>query len=39
MSFLMGLNESYAQTRSQILLMDPIPSVNKIFSLIIQEER
>lgn len=31
MSFLMGLNESYAQIRGQILLMDPIPSVNRIF--------
>lgn len=39
MSFLMGLNSNYAQVRGQILLMDPIPSVNKIFSLIIQEER
>lgn len=39
MSFLMGLNESYSQIRCQILLMDPIPSVNRIFSLLIQEER
>ena len=39
MSFLMGLNDSYSQIRGQILLMDPIPSVNRIFSLIIQEER
>ena len=39
MSFLMGLNDTYAQNRGQILLMDPFPSVNKIFSLVIQEER
>ncbi|KAL4592837.1 hypothetical protein LXL04_005843 [Taraxacum kok-saghyz] len=39
MSFLMRLNSSYAQVRGQILLMDPIPNVNRIFSLIIQEER
>lgn len=39
MSFLMGLNDTYAQIRGQILLMDPLPSVNKIFSLVIQEER
>lgn len=38
MSFLMGLNESFSQIRGQILLMDPIPSLNKIFSLIIQED-
>ena len=31
MSFLMGLNDSYAQLRGQVLLMDPIPSVNRIF--------
>ena len=36
MTFLMGLNEKYAQIRGQILLMDPIPSVNRIFSLLIQ---
>jgi len=39
MSFLMGLSESYAQARGQILLMDPIPSINKIFSLITQEKK
>lgn len=38
-SFLMGLNDSYAHVRGQILLMDPIPPVTKVFSLIIQEER
>jgi len=31
MSFLMSLNDTYAQIRGQILLMDPIPSVNRIF--------
>ncbi|XP_073057276.1 uncharacterized protein [Primulina eburnea] len=39
MQFLMGLNESYAQNRTQILMMDPLPVVSKIFSLIMQEER
>ncbi|XP_022145891.1 uncharacterized protein LOC111015239 [Momordica charantia] len=39
MTFLMGLNESYAKIRAQILLMDPIPPMNKVFSLLIQEER
>ena len=38
MSFLMGLNESYSQIRGQLLLFDPIPSINQIFSLILQEE-
>ncbi|XP_059434757.1 uncharacterized protein LOC132167750 [Corylus avellana] len=37
--FLMGLNESYSQVRGQILLIDPLPSINKVFSLVIQEER
>ena len=31
MAFLMGLNESFAQTRGQILLMDPIPSIDSFF--------
>ena len=39
MSFLMGLNEQFAPVRAQILLMEPIPSINKVFSLVIQEER
>ena len=39
MQFLMGLNESYSQGRAQILLMDPLPSINEVYSLLIQEER
>ncbi|XP_075486495.1 uncharacterized protein LOC142526116 [Primulina tabacum] len=39
MQFLMGLNESYAQIRAQILMMDPIPVISKVFSLVVQEER
>jgi hypothetical protein len=35
----MGLNESFAPVRGQILLMDPMPPINKVFSLIRQEER
>ena len=38
MKFLMGVNESFSQVRSQVLLMDPIPSVSKVYSLMIQEE-
>lgn len=39
MIFLMGLNDSYSSVRAQILLMNPIPAITKVFSLIIQEER
>ena len=38
MKFLMGVNESFSQVRSQVLLMDPIPSLRKVYSLMIQEE-
>ena len=38
MKFLMGLNDSFSQVRSQVLLMDPIPSLSKVYSLLIQEE-
>ncbi|XP_022878639.1 uncharacterized protein LOC111396434 [Olea europaea var. sylvestris] len=38
MSFLMGLNDTYAQVWRQLLLMDPIPFINKVFSLVSQEE-
>ena len=34
----MGLNDSFAQVRGQLLLMDPLPAINKVFSLISQEE-
>ena len=37
--FLMGLNDSFAQVRAQIWLMDPLPPINKVYSLLIQEER
>jgi hypothetical protein len=36
--FLMGLNDSYSNIRGQILLIDPLPSINKVFSLVVQEE-
>ncbi|XP_012835096.1 PREDICTED: uncharacterized protein LOC105955841, partial [Erythranthe guttata] len=39
MSFLMGLNESLASTRGQILLMDPLPPISKVFAFVSQEER
>ncbi|XP_043721100.1 uncharacterized protein LOC122668625 [Telopea speciosissima] len=37
--FLQGLNDSYSAVRSQILLMDPLPTMAKAYSLLLQEER
>nr|KYP43959.1 hypothetical protein KK1_034599 [Cajanus cajan] len=37
--FLRGLNDNYLTVRTQILLMDPLPSLNRVFSLVIQQER
>ncbi|KAF7144201.1 hypothetical protein RHSIM_Rhsim05G0096000 [Rhododendron simsii] len=37
--FLMGLNGVYTAARGQILLMEPLPTVNKVYSLIIQDEK
>ena len=39
MSFLMGLNDTYASVRGQILLMDHIPSFSKVFPLLLQDEK
>ena len=39
MQFLNGLNDSYSQVRTQILMMEPSHSIDKAFSLVIQEER
>lgn len=37
--FLKRLDERFSVVRSQILLMDPLPAVNRIFSMVIQHER
>ena len=39
LSFLMGLNETYTIVKGQILLMDPIPSLGNVFSLLLQDEK
>lgn len=36
--FLMGLNDSYLQARSQILMLKPVPSVNQAYSMILSDE-
>ena len=37
--FLRGLNDQFAVVRSQLMLLDPLPPLNKVFSLVIQQER
>ncbi|XP_058732749.1 uncharacterized protein LOC131604318 [Vicia villosa] len=37
--FLKGLNDQYTAIRSQIMLMDPLPSICKVYSLLVQQER
>jgi hypothetical protein len=37
--FLKGLDERYAMVCSQILLLDPLPLINRVFSMVIQHER
>ncbi|XP_042968977.1 uncharacterized protein LOC122301646 [Carya illinoinensis] len=37
--FLLGLNDSFASLRTQILAMDPLPSISKVFSILFQEEQ
>lgn len=37
--FLTGLNDNFVVVRSQVLLMDPLPNINRIFSMVIQHER
>jgi len=38
MQFLIGLNDQFSVVKTQILLMDPLPSLNKVYSLVILEE-
>ena len=37
--FLMGLNDSYGHVRTQILIIEPLPNISKVCSLILQEEK
>ncbi|KAK6144765.1 hypothetical protein DH2020_021585 [Rehmannia glutinosa] len=37
--FLMGLNESHEHVRSQILIMDPLPKINKAYSMLLTIEK
>jgi hypothetical protein len=37
--FITGLNESFSTVKSQILLMEPLPPLNKVFSMVLQHER
>ena len=39
MQFLMGLNESYSAIRGQILLMQPLPVVGRVYSMVLNEEK
>ncbi|KAL2228047.1 UNVERIFIED_CONTAM: Retrovirus-related Pol polyprotein from transposon TNT 1-94 [Sesamum indicum] len=37
--FLMGLNDAYDHIRNQILVMDPLPSMGRAYSMILQVEK
>ena len=37
--FLKGLHEQYSTVRSNIMMMDPLPDLDKVFSILIQQER
>ncbi|MCH79433.1 flavonol sulfotransferase-like protein [Trifolium medium] len=37
--FIKGLNEQYSAVRAQIMLMDPLPKIAKVYSLLVQQER
>lgn len=37
--FLVGLNEEYQAVSSQILLMEPLPLMNRVFSMVLEQER
>ena len=38
MRFLMGLSESFETVRSHILMLEPFPSMSKVYALVLQEE-
>jgi len=38
LQFLIGFNESFSVVKTQILLMEALPPINKVYSLVVQEE-
>lgn len=38
MQFLMGLNDDFDAARNRILTLDPLPNLNKVYSMIFQVE-
>ncbi|EEF43757.1 conserved hypothetical protein [Ricinus communis] len=39
MQLLMGLNDGYEAVRSQVLLMEPLPGINNVYSMILRIEK
>lgn len=39
MMFLIGWNENFSNIRGQSLLIDQLPPISKVFSLVIQEKK
>ena len=39
MQFLVGLNDEYRVIRGSILMMKPLPSIDQVYQLIVQEEK
>lgn len=36
--FLSGTNDQFSVVRTQVFLMEPLPPINKVYSLVAQEE-
>jgi hypothetical protein len=36
--FLTGLNDQFNVVKTQVLMLDSLPSINKVYSLVVQEE-
>ncbi|XP_019235890.1 PREDICTED: uncharacterized protein LOC109216210 [Nicotiana attenuata] len=37
--FLMGLNDTYVQTRSNIIMMKPLPSIGNVYGILLSDEK
>jgi len=37
--FIKDMSDNYNNVKTQILLLEPLPNINKVFSLIMQQER
>lgn len=37
--FLMGMNDTYVQTKSNMIMMKPLPSIDNVYGILLSDEK